>query len=114
MLKELIVLSCVVLASCSSEPTKEQKKAVYEATVQQVNCGRAHVAEVDDGISDGQSIAWSLSMRCNAESEIVLTKMCEEYNDNVCEKLGERMRSRDTRIQSFIEIVMEYRHHPKK
>lgn len=106
----VLAVLLLLLSSCSTEPTKEEKQqqeqATHDSLVKLVNCGVKYAPSVDDGISDAQTVALALSMRCNDEYELVIKTQCDEMNGRACEMLKDRMYKRDRRIEQFIGIVM--------
>lgn len=108
---------CCVLIACSSTALRppglsEQLKVVAENALKaEIECGRNHVSETDDGTSDASTVALALALRCNKEYFEATEAWSSAYLHNEAQsRMFRKKRSGTTeRIEEFLPIVMQYR-----
>jgi hypothetical protein len=74
-------------------------------------CARRAVPDVDDGISDAQSVALVLALRCSREYQQSIEAFGAANLDNEAQRrmFRERLNSTQGKIESFLPVVMDYR-----
>lgn len=119
-MKWLVPAVAVLMLSACMTPTPDpevRKQDIawkierrQEAIREAVACGREHVAEADDGISDARTVSLALSMRCNEEYERVIAIQATLMDNQVQARMvRERLRSPEEREQRFLPTVLRYR-----
>ncbi|MGE0745268.1 MAG: hypothetical protein AB7K86_08475 [Rhodospirillales bacterium] len=111
-------MAALLAALASGCATPEQAAAndaaiasrIDEAMNAQFRCGFASLPQVDDGISDAQSVALALSMSCGNEYQAATEAFAAKLeNDRQRAMFSERRERAGTRIENFLPIVMRYR-----
>lgn len=99
-----------------SKPMPELKARADDAMRLQAMCAVRTVPEVDDGISDAQSVALALSLRCSREYQQTTEAFGAANLDNEAQRrmFRERRNRPQEKIESFLPIVMEYRASTRK
>lgn len=112
----LLCAFCCVLIACSSTGTRsvlseEQKAVTEDALKAEIECGKSHVGETDDGTSDASTVAFALALRCNREYVAATEAWGAAYLDNEAQRrIFRKKRSGTTeRMEAFLPIVMQYR-----
>lgn len=118
--KLLIASSVVFLVSCTVQkptaPHVDLEARAHDAIKLQVMCAAKYVDEVDDGISDAQSVALALALRCWREYQQATDALSLAYLDNDAQhrKFQERRGYTQEKIEAFLPMVMRYRASLKK
>ncbi len=110
----LIVLVVFLLASCASEPSvppEELRIRADDAVRVQMMCARQNVSQIDDGISDAQSIALGLALRCSHEYQQATEAISLARFDNNRQRrrFRENRNSTEKKIEVFLPVVMDHR-----
>ncbi len=94
-----------------SMPTSEPKTRSEDAIRLQSMCAVRTVSEVDDGISDAQSVALALALRCSREYQQATEAFGSANLDNEAQRRMFREDRNQTQemIRNFLPIVMDYR-----
>jgi hypothetical protein len=112
--RTLAALFAGTLVACAqqmSQDRAEERLAAEDALRAQIECGREHVSEVDDGISDASTVALALALRCHREYLAAGEAWGAAYldNDNQRYKFRKRRAATSERTEAFLPIVMKYR-----
>jgi hypothetical protein len=114
--RNILIVSLTLLAvACASPqptaPTAELKARADDAMRLQVMCAARNVSEVDDGISDAQSVALALSLRCYREYQQAIEAFGNANldNDNQRRMFREKSNRSQAKIEAFLPRVMRYR-----
>lgn len=112
----LLCAFCCVFIACSSTETRSglsvgQKVGAEDALRAEVECGKSHVGETDDGTSDASTVAFALALRCNREYVAATEAWAAVYLDNEdSRRIFRNKRAGSTeKIEDFLPIVMQYR-----
>lgn len=106
------------LAGCAGnhEPSSDERAAYAKNDMTQtVLCGKEHVREVDDRISDAQTVALALSYRCDSEykkgiDSYFLYRINDSSDaDALRNSANETYLSKQMRINTFLPQVMSSR-----
>jgi hypothetical protein len=105
----LLVSACATLQPTT--PPAELKARADDAMRLNHMCARSAVPDVDDGISDAQTIALALALRCSHEYQQSIEAFGAANLDNDAERrmFRERLNSPQGKIESFLPVVMNYR-----
>ena len=113
-LAAFLMLTACVQAPTRTPPSPEQTAAVDDAIRAEIDCGRRFIAQIDDRTSDATTIALALALRCNAEYNAATESVAIGLDNDVQRRMLRQRRSgREERIESFLPIVMQYRHTTK-
>lgn len=112
----LLTILIIFLGACTTLPndtrTQTEKDAAHKAVmISMVKCGYENAQNVDDGISDAQSIALGLSSVCINEYTNVTQSLCDNKLDNnaQCRMMKDRRNNQSSRINDFLPIVLNTR-----
>jgi hypothetical protein len=113
--KALIPLSLILCVSCATEHQPllriEFDKRAQDIVRPQELCAERKVWNVDNGVSDEQSVALTLSMHCRREYQ----KATEDYallfldDDEQRKMFRERRENIQEKIEAFLPFVIEHR-----
>lgn len=116
MFKTKLIAALLVagLAGCASQPpvTQAKRESSYkDALRQEIRCGMDNVSSVDDGISDAQTVAFALALRCAAEYDHATEKYGEsEFDSETQRRMWRSERAKTSqKIKDFLPTVMDYR-----
>jgi hypothetical protein len=124
MMKNLIVVVVLsMITGCASVPIvsieeKSRRKVLSDdAMAQSINCGSMNVAKVDDSISDASTIAMALAASCrkeysNSVEAFIASKV--DDNENVKRLLRNKLNSKESKIETYLSIVTNYRNMKNK
>ena len=87
------------------------KRGAEDALRAEVECGKSHVRESDDGTSDASTVAFALASRCSGEYVAATEAWAAVYLDNENSRRIFRNKRAGTteKIEDFLPIVMQYR-----
>ena len=112
----LTTFSALLATACAtpqqaSPPPSELKARADDAMRLQALCAARTVPEVDDGISDAQSVALALALRCSREYQQATEAFGAANLDNDAQRrmFRERRNRSQEKIESFLPIIMDYR-----
>lgn len=112
-----LLVSCFTLlaTACATPqppvPPAELKARADDAMRQQAMCAVRAVPEVDDGISDAQSVALAIALRCSREYQQATEAFGAANLDNDAQRrmFRERRSHTQAKIEWFLPTVMDYR-----
>lgn len=92
-------------------PPAELKARADDAMRLEAMCAVRAVPEVDDGISDAQSVALAVALRCSREYQQATEAFGAANLDNDAQRrmFRERRNHTQAKIESFLPTVMNYR-----
>lgn len=114
-LEAIAALLVVTLVACVQQTPYRvltaDRQAAKDAMRAVVECGRQHVSEVDDRISDASTVALALALRCYSEYVASGEGWAAAYlnNENQRRLFRKRLSGKSARIEVFLPIVMKYR-----
>jgi len=91
--------------------TVESRAHVKDAMRSIVICAKGGVSEVDDGISDAQTVALALALRCSTEYQqsIKTFGAAKSDDEETFAIFREKQYSTQSKIETFLPFVMDYR-----
>lgn len=116
--KKLLVtcFALLVTACATPQPTTrlsnvELRARSDDAMRLEAMCAIRNVPEVDDGISDAQSVALALALWCSREYQQSIEAFGAANLDNEDQRrmFREELNRPQGKIESFLPVVMEYR-----